>query len=147
MNFNLWDQTTDSASAIGTKRVMTLLGNGNVGIGTAAPIGKLNVSSPTTGEQNIYITKSDRRTPSENGGALYFDNNHLHDTGRAADVVSGSIVFRFSQPTSGVPQVGAVIQAIADAVQGGASAPTALIFSTGNSGAIRTYEDHLKRRH
>ena len=92
-----------------------------------------SVQSNVVGSPNLFITKSDSGTPSQNGGALTFENYHLHDTGRNAGVISGSINFNYSQPTSGASQLGAQIQAASDYFQSGGDTPTALTFGTFNS--------------
>jgi hypothetical protein len=43
IDFWVWDQATDTSSTMGTKRVMTLDGNGRVGIGNATPSYSLEV--------------------------------------------------------------------------------------------------------
>lgn len=43
IDFYTWDYGTNSATDLGTKHIMTLDGNGNVGIGTATPGNKLTV--------------------------------------------------------------------------------------------------------
>ena len=45
MDFYTWKYSTDVSTAIGTQQVMTLDGNGNVGIGTTSPTAPLHVSS------------------------------------------------------------------------------------------------------
>jgi len=44
IQFWLWDQGTDTASTLGSKHVMSIEGNGRVGIGTQSPAYKLDVS-------------------------------------------------------------------------------------------------------
>ena len=104
-----------------------------IGIGTANPQGLLTVQSPIEGAPQIYITKSDSGTFSQNGGAITFENNHQHDISRNAGVISGAINFNYSQPTSGVSQLGASIQGVSDYTQSGGDTPTAIVFSTFNS--------------
>jgi len=51
LDFYVWDQGVDAAATsgvVGTKQVMTLDGNGNVGIGTTVPGSKLHVSGSDT---------------------------------------------------------------------------------------------------
>ena len=43
IQFWLWDSGTDSASALGSKHVMSIEGDGNVGIGTQSPEEKLHI--------------------------------------------------------------------------------------------------------
>lgn len=53
IDFLLWDFGTDAAGTVGTKRVMTLQGNGNVGIGTTAPNSMLHVVKSDNGTDEI----------------------------------------------------------------------------------------------
>ncbi|MCX6937523.1 MAG: hypothetical protein NTU80_06430 [Verrucomicrobia bacterium] len=70
---------------------------------------------------------------------LTFENIQPHDQSRNPGVVSGSINFNYSQPTSGVSQLGAQIQGISDYTQSGGDTPTAITFGTFNS----SYYSHI----
>jgi hypothetical protein len=48
IDFYVWGFGTDAVGTIGTQQVMTLDGNGNVGIGTTAPNSRLTVANTTT---------------------------------------------------------------------------------------------------
>ncbi len=52
IDFWLWDQTADTASTLGSKRVMTIEGTGNVGIGTTAPRSQLSIANTLTLNSN-----------------------------------------------------------------------------------------------
>jgi hypothetical protein len=93
----------------------------------------LAVESFLPGSPNLFITKLDSGTPNQNGGSITFENNHLYGTDRLAGVISGEINFNFSQPVSGVSQLGARIRAISDYTHSGTGLSTALVF--GNFGA------------
>lgn len=67
IDFYLWNYGTDAAGTVGTKRVMTLSGNGDVGIGTASPGAMLEVNGnamiDTGGSANHGMCwKSDGKT-------------------------------------------------------------------------------------
>ncbi len=44
IDFFVWNQAVDASTGVGTKQVMTLDGNGNVGIGTTAPAAQLHTT-------------------------------------------------------------------------------------------------------
>ena len=102
IDFFLWS-STDTASTLGTKRVMTLEGTGNVGIGTTSPGALLEISGIR--ENQIRLTS--------------------RDTTAAVDETIGGIEFYSSD--SGNEGVKASISAIA----GDAAANAYMTFNTG----------------
>jgi len=107
-----------------------------MGIGTEAPQGRLDLTSTTTGAQDLYIRKTNSGTVNQNGGTLYFDNLHAAGVGRSAGVLGGRLSFRFSQPTSGAAQEGARIEVLSTA-QAGGTVPSDILFWTAvNGGAL-----------
>ena len=54
ISFYLWDFGTDTSSTLGSKHVMSLCGNGNVGIGDSTPSYKLDVNGTFRTTDDIY---------------------------------------------------------------------------------------------
>lgn len=74
IDFYTWNYGTDADATIGTKHVMTLDGNGNVGIATTSPVAKLGITQSANGVRGleIYDTSSGATT---NTALLYRSNN------------------------------------------------------------------------
>jgi hypothetical protein len=70
IDFFIWKQGVDATTTIGTKQIMSLVSNGNVGIGTTAPDANLEIISPliatTTINTDANFLKFVR--PTSNGG-------------------------------------------------------------------------------
>jgi len=118
--------TTTSASFATT--------SGSVGVGTASPLQKVDVSSSANEGANVALTKTNSGTADQNGQVLFFNNSHAAGTGRTAGVKCGQLVWQFSQPSSGALQFAGEIAVLAE-TQGGASTASSInLYSSGGRG-------------
>lgn len=76
IDFFVWNYGVDAAGTIGTKNVMTLDGNGNVGVGSTIPLGKLQV-----GDGIIKVALGECYGASTNYGTSYIGFNAARTTG------------------------------------------------------------------
>lgn len=117
---------------------ITLSGPQDIATTSSPTFGGLTLSKSTAATPQVSINKTDSGVANQSGGSITFNNSGPAATARSTGVVAGTLGFNFSQPTSGALQAGATILAEADGTQNGVFTPTALVFSTGSTGALAT---------
>jgi len=87
ISFYLWDFGTDTSSTLGSKHVMSICGNGNVGIGTSSPGAKLSISDGNIGidgnnsPQQFYGAGGNVAGTNTSGGVLTVIGHSPNATG------------------------------------------------------------------
>ena len=92
---NFYTHNDDTSNITDATQKMVIKGNGNVGIGTTAPLTKLSVhkttafstSSLQAGEDNIFLTSATAAGSGVFGASIGFSRNGFHDR-RAAAIAS-----------------------------------------------------------
>lgn len=85
IDFFVWKQGTDAITALGTQHVMTLDGNGNVGVGNMAPAFKFDVAGPVR----------------SSSGGFVFPDGTVQTTAASGASSSGSSTSFWSTPNAG----------------------------------------------
>lgn len=74
IDFYLWDQTIDAIGNVGNKHVMTLDGNGYVGIGTTVPLTTLHVVNPLLATNSVNVNAQVLRLARPTTNSVKWDN-------------------------------------------------------------------------
>jgi hypothetical protein len=132
--------TRTGAVVLNSGDVTTALGYIPVNKAGDTMSGNLSLTNTNASLPVLTITKANSGTASQAGGGLTFVNLQATNTGRNADVLSGNILWQFSQPTSGNAQDAASLLVASDGTQGGTNTNSYMAFATTTTGATSATE-------
>ncbi len=144
IDFYVWDQATDAVTDIGSKLIMTLQGNGNVGIGTTNAQAKLEVNGSlrtttfqmTNGAANNYVLTSDG---SGNGSWQAFSSGWTTTGSNVYNTTGGNVGVGYSAPDAKL--------VVSDGSDPGTYDDNKKLYVLGNYGSGQSYDGGVEFRH
>jgi hypothetical protein len=144
IDFLLWNLGTDGVTDVGSKNVMSLLGNGNVGIGTTNPQAQLEVNGSlrtntfqmTNGASNNYVLTSDG---AGNGTWQPFSSGWAANGSNIYNNNGGNVGVGFSAPDARL--------LVSDGSDPGSFDDNKKLYVLGNYGSGQSYDGGVEFRH